>query len=190
MLRYALKEWAVICRALAEGRQAILLRKGGIAENSGDFQLEQRHFWLFPTFVHQQQTGITPEARPVLALAEAQQPAAGVLRLTHWAEIVAAYQVQELEPLLRLADLHCWAEETVRARFAYRRPGLNVLGVRVYRMPQAIETVDRPEFAGCRSWVDLGQEFSTDGAVPVLDESAFDEVMGSLGRLLRADVIV
>lgn len=190
MLQYALKEWAVICRALAVGRQAILLRKGGIAESSGDFRLEQRRFWLFPTFVHQQHDGVIAEARPLLELAETQKPAAGVLRLEHWGEIVAAYQVQELEWLLRLADLHCWSPETVRTRFAYRQPGLHVVAVRVYRMPQAIETVDRPEFAGCRSWVDLGQEFSTEGGTPILDETAFAEVLGSLGRLLRPDVIV
>ena len=30
MLKYALKEWAAICQALAEGRQTLLLRKGGV----------------------------------------------------------------------------------------------------------------------------------------------------------------
>src|SRR5205823_6044048 len=63
MLKHAFKEWAVICRALAEGRQSLILRKGGIAEPGGEFALEQKHFWLFPTYVHQQQTGIKPEAR-------------------------------------------------------------------------------------------------------------------------------
>jgi len=49
MLRHALKEWAVTCRALAEGRQAILLRKGGIGEAGGAFQVEHTRFWLLPT---------------------------------------------------------------------------------------------------------------------------------------------
>ena len=39
MLKDAFKEWAVICRALAEGRQALILRKGGIAEAGGDFRV-------------------------------------------------------------------------------------------------------------------------------------------------------
>jgi hypothetical protein len=39
-LGVALKEWAVICQALAEGRQTILLRKGGIAEPGGAFRVE------------------------------------------------------------------------------------------------------------------------------------------------------
>ena len=62
MLKYAFKEWADICRALALGRQAIILRKGGIAERGGSFQAEHTRFWLYPTYVHQQRSGIRPEA--------------------------------------------------------------------------------------------------------------------------------
>ena len=59
MLQHALKEWAVICDALATGEQSILLRKGGIAEH---FALEQTKFWLYPTYTHQQETGLKPSA--------------------------------------------------------------------------------------------------------------------------------
>ena len=31
----ALKEWAIVCKALAEGRQILLIRKGGIEEIKG-----------------------------------------------------------------------------------------------------------------------------------------------------------
>ena len=79
-MKHALKDWAVICRALAEGRQALVLRKGGIAEHSGDFTLEHDRFWLFPTYVHQQRAGIRPEAAPLLEQAEAGRPPEGVVR--------------------------------------------------------------------------------------------------------------
>src|SRR5919106_7063159 len=52
-LTVALKEWAVVCRALEEGRQMILLRKGGIYEAAGEFEVEHREFLLFPTYLHQ-----------------------------------------------------------------------------------------------------------------------------------------
>ena len=96
MLRHALKEWAVICRALAEGKQSLLLRKGGIAEPGGDFAVEHTRFWLMPTYTHQQRAGIADTALPLLEAAEADRPAAGVLRLTHWAEVTGMYQVREL----------------------------------------------------------------------------------------------
>ena len=42
-LTIALKEWHAVCRALASGRQTILLRKGGIYESSGEFVLQREH---------------------------------------------------------------------------------------------------------------------------------------------------
>ena len=77
----AFKEWAVICQALGEGRQALILRKGGIAEEGGAFRVEHTRFWLFPTYVHQQSTGIKPEAAPLLHEAEAERPRSGFLLL-------------------------------------------------------------------------------------------------------------
>jgi hypothetical protein len=45
LLRHAFKEWAVTCAALAEGRQAVIPRQGGIAEIEGTFAVEQRRYW-------------------------------------------------------------------------------------------------------------------------------------------------
>src|SRR5579884_3234518 len=102
-LQHAFKEWAVVCQALAQGTQSLILRKGGIEE---DFTLEQRRFWLYPTYTHQQNDGIKPEARPLLAEVEAQRPPAGIVRLSHWAEVTGIYRVHELMPALMLAHLH------------------------------------------------------------------------------------
>src|SRR5437762_14278621 len=52
-LNVALKEWASVCSALEEGRQILLLRKGGILEAIGGFELEHPQFFLFPTYLHQ-----------------------------------------------------------------------------------------------------------------------------------------
>ena len=49
----ALKEWAVVCRALEEGRQVLLLRKGGILEYRQGFKVKHDRFLLFPTYEHQ-----------------------------------------------------------------------------------------------------------------------------------------
>jgi hypothetical protein len=175
-LQQALKEWAVICLALAEGKQALLLRKGGIAEDSGQFQVEHRRFWLFPTYVHQQKDGIVPEAVPLLEQAEAKRPLQGLVRLTHFAEAVESYHVSDLAVVEKLAGLYIWSQQTVRARFEYRRPGLHVLLVRVYRVPQAFELPDTPEYAGCRSWIELDRTLPMDGATPALTEEAFEKV--------------
>jgi hypothetical protein len=184
-LRHAFKEWAVICRALAEGRQAIILRKGGIAEAGGEFRVEHTRFWLFPTYAHQQRAGITEEAGPLLEQAEAGRPPTGVVRLSHFVEVHGVYHVQDPVGALRLAGLHCWSQETVQARFLYHTPGLFVLSARVYRASKVYEIPDTAEYAGCRSWVELDQELPTDGATPVLNEEAFHEVLRTLDRLLE-----
>src|SRR5579885_3233527 len=98
MLRIAFKEWAVVCRALAEGRQALILRKGGIAEEGGVFRPEHDRFWLYPTYFHEpQRNGIKPEFAPPLAAAEADRPPTGTLRLTHFAEVAAVRFLDRLE---------------------------------------------------------------------------------------------
>jgi hypothetical protein len=184
-MKQALKEWAVICQALAEGRQALVLRKGGIAEEGGAFRLEHERFWFFPTYVHQQRDGIKPEAYPLLEAVEAVRPAAGVLRLSHFGEVAGVYQVHNIAGALRLADLHLWSMEAVQARFAYRSPGLYVVPVRVYRAVQVFELTDRNEYAGCKSWVELERDLPTEGATPVLDDAQFHKLLRTLDRLLE-----
>jgi hypothetical protein len=185
MLRIAFKEWAAVCRALALGRQAIILRKGGIAESGGAFEPEHNRFWLYPTYVHQQQAGMKADAEDLRRAAEADRPPTGVLRLSHFAEVKAIYHVKELFGVLLLEDFHCWSEETVRQRFAYRTPGLYVLAVRVFSLPRPHELPELADYAGCRTWVDLGRELPVDDARPVLSENQFDDILLSLSRRLN-----
>jgi hypothetical protein len=186
MLKHAFKEWAVICKALAEGRQALILRKGGIAEAGGDFEVEHTRFWLFPTWTHQQQpAGLRPEALPLLEQVESEKPPAGVVRLTHFAEVTGVYHVRNLTAALLLAHLHLWSDETVRKRFAYRQPGLFVLPVRLWRAAQTVELPETAYYQGCRSWVELERDLPTEGATPVLTEERMDELHRSLDLLLN-----
>ena len=64
--RIALKEWGVVCRALATGVQAVLLRKGGISEPGGVFRCEHDEFWLYPTRFHQGAESLTPAGAALL----------------------------------------------------------------------------------------------------------------------------
>ena len=58
----AFKEWAGVCAALAEGRQSLIVRKGGIAEGPRGFAPEHDVFWLYPTQVHQAEQGLRIDA--------------------------------------------------------------------------------------------------------------------------------
>jgi hypothetical protein len=185
MLQHALKEWAVICRALAEGRQALILRKGGIEEAADGFQLQHTRFWLYPTYVHQQERGIKADAAPLLEQAKADQPPAGILRLSHLAEATGVYVLHDIVGALLLSQFHILSDAVVQERFIYRRPGLYAIVLRVYRVPQPFEVAEEPSYAGCRSWVELDRELSAEGATPVLADAAFHELQKRIDRLLK-----
>ncbi|MBN9519586.1 DUF1802 family protein [bacterium] len=188
MATVAFKEWAVICRALADGRQSLILRKGGIAEAGGEFHPEHHRFLLLPTHFHEQhRTGIKPELLPLLDVAEVDRPPAGTLRFTHFAEVTAVRKLTDLAQALALDPAHGWAEDTVRQRFHYRTPGLFVLTVRVFALPAPVEVPDRNEYAGCKTWVDLVDDVPTDGATPVMSDAAFADYARVVDAVLSAE---
>ena len=55
----ALKEWAALVAAVGEGKQTILLRKGGIRE--GPFKPVSSSFYLFPTAFHSEGSLLKPD---------------------------------------------------------------------------------------------------------------------------------
>jgi hypothetical protein len=171
----ALKEWAVVCAALAAGRQSILLRAGGIAEGRDGFAVDHSEFWLFPTRFHQTSDELVDDAGPLLEEVAHARPPDGIIRLSLYARLASIHRLSDPGQLDRLEGLHILDPDTVRSRFAYRRPGLFVLTLRVYRRDSPLEIVDAPQFAGCHSWVELEQPLSTDGLQPVLDEDGFAE---------------
>lgn len=177
MLSIAFKEWAAICRALADGKQTVILRKGGIAEESGEFRPEHPRFWLYPTYFHEQQAGLQPEFQPYLEAAEADRPDAGRLRLSHVCEVAAIHHAATIDAALGLDRFHGWTSEIVRKRFDYREPGLYALVVRVYAVATPAELAEGASYAGCKSWVTLDTGAEDHPAEPVIPDEAFARVL-------------
>lgn len=169
----AFKEWAVVCAALADGRQTVILRKGGIHEGREGFRVERREFWMFPTAFHQQAEDVIPDAVPLLEqVRAAETPNRVALKL--YAVVAEVHHVQDLAVLSRLSGQHIWSAKTVEQRFHYRSPGLFALIVRVYRRESPIDIEVSAHMAGCKSWVGLPSPLSTDELRPVLDDDAFE----------------
>ncbi|OAI56643.1 hypothetical protein AYO47_02035 [Planctomyces sp. SCGC AG-212-M04] len=156
----ALKEWAAVCLALAEGRQSLFVRKGGIAEGSGGFRMEHDEFWLFPTQFHQSPDQLGSAGAELLSRVQTQAPPPGRLRINCYAVVKSVAFVQDEARLAELEGWHVMSAEVVRQRFHYRRPGLFVAAVEVFQ-GAAVEVSDEPRYAGCHSWVDLSQAIST-----------------------------
>ena len=171
--RFALKEWAVIVRELGEGRQIVLLRKGGILEQQDGFTVAHREFFHFPTYAHQKEEDLVPDARPRLAEALRASPPPGELWLHYYAVAEEVVHLTAIEPSKALDGLHALGWPSVERRFGYRRPGLHLLALRVYRLPKPIVVPATPRYDGCLSWVDLDEEQPIAGAEPVLNDAEF-----------------
>ncbi|MBI4372859.1 MAG: DUF1802 family protein [Candidatus Omnitrophica bacterium] len=170
----AFKEWASVVSALQGGKQILILRKGGIREETGEFQMEHREFFLFPTYEHQSKEDLKPEAHRDLELVLKAKPNSSLLSLQCYAQVVGAIQMTDEAELESLRPFHVWSDEAIKKRFHYgRKEGLYVIAVRVFQLPspQTIEVT--PEYAGCKSWVYLKESLKTNGAQPVLSEAVF-----------------
>lgn len=185
MLRVAFKEWAAVCQALATGRQAIILRKGGIAEQGGQFRPEHDRFWLYPTHFHeQQQKGLKASALPLLDAATNDRLSDGTIRFSAFCEVKQVWFVDRLDAALALDDRHVWSADTVRQRFQYRTPGLYVLAVRVRVLFAPIEVPELPEYAGCKTWVQLDRDVPTTEALDSMVPTEFDATVTRIQTLL------
>lgn len=182
MLSVAFKEWAVICEALAAGRQSLILRKGGIAEEGGVFRPEHADFLLYPTYFHEHRNGIKPEFLPLLEAAETAKPPTGTIRFTHFVRVESVSHITNLDDALALDSLHAWTPDVVKQRFNYRTPGLFVLNVRVFQLAQPTDVSEHSEYAGCKTWVHLDSPIDTAGAVPVLTNEQFAAMMKGKGH--------
>jgi hypothetical protein len=184
----AFKEWAGVCAALAEGRQTLILRKGGIAEGPQGFAPEHPVFWLYPTFVHQAEQGLRRPAGPSPAAVPDPDPDPdpGTVALDALVLVDSIVFVDREEALAALGDWHVWTEETVARRFHYRKPGLWVLGVRVFRRAVPWRIAVTAEHAGCKTWVPLDPPLETAGCRPVLDLAEFTRRRDQLQAALHA----
>ena len=181
--QFAFKEWAVVCAALASGRQSLILRKGGIHEGREGFRVEHHEFWLFPTGFHQKRDDVVHDAWPSLEEVQSRgQPSQ--IELALYAVVEEVQHIIDHAALSRLSGQHVWSESTVEQRFNYRSPGLFALVVRVFRRPTPLQIADSPHFAGCKSWVDLPAALSTTGLQPVLDDDSFDRERHKIRQLL------
>ncbi len=189
-MQIAFKEWAVIVDALGSGEQIIILRKGGISEGLGGFQIEHERFLLFPTLFHQQRESVLSAAQRRYDVI-APGLTADTLRLEYFAEVVDWKFINSLADAQRLDGQHVWREEVIRERFDWgKTKSIYAMAVRVFRLPHAVELPMRPEYGGCKSWIDLGEAVATSGAQPVLEEAAFQEKLrkfsAAAGRGLQA----
>lgn len=171
----ALKEWAVAIEALGQGRQALIIRKGGIREEHNRFEVRFPEFLFFPSFEHQQSDLLRPEHAAALSDALAATPDDDSLTFTHFARVHSAFAVSELAELESLAPHHIWTQQYAEKRLRWKpRVALTAMVLRVYRLPEPKQVPVRPEYAGCKSWLPLLDTVTVDALEPAMSDAAFE----------------
>lgn len=170
-LNVALKEWDSVCRALATGRQIILLRKGGIYDNNGEFEVQHKQFLLFPTYLHQNLKLLKPQAHADFRAFSGEPPQ---VALDSAAAVTDVIQIKSRSQMDAIDDEHIWTTAQIDMRFSYRPDNpLYLLLLRAYRLASPIPVANTPEYAGCKSWVPLNQDVATQDARPALDDVTY-----------------
>ena len=176
MSSLALKEWAVVVRALLAGEQFLDLRKGGLREDERRFDVRSTRFWLYPTTEHQRPELVKPAYRrwvtgdagfagapdeaPLAAPTRGDSDPTGEpadrLRIEGWADVVGVATITDETALDALESKFVWTRAYAESRLQWKqRQPLWVLALRAYVLAEPVDLPMRDEYVGCASWVDL-----------------------------------
>jgi hypothetical protein len=195
----ALKEWAIVCDALEDGLQTLLLRKGGILEYKQGFDVKHDSFFLYPTLEHQSSEYIQSDYRGKFDRTYAnsiQTDDQNYVTIRAWAKVERIYEILNADVLAKIDDYHIWNKKYLRLRMSYNasRP-LVVLVIRVYKLVRPLKFEIDPKWSGCKSWIDIKvPEYDflnataafnkSDLIEPVLVDSEFEKISHELEEAL------
>ncbi|MCC5648298.1 DUF1802 family protein [Nostoc sp. XA013] len=180
---HALKEWAVGVNALESGKTIMLLRKGGIHERNGHFQVAHKQVLLYPTYEHQQAFMLKAEyANRVYPVTSGWHPE--TVPIGSWAEITDILPVSDESIVNTLLPFHIWNEHFISDRLKWKpRQPLYILLLRTYKLRQQ-EIPYQPKYGGCKSWIDLDQPIDLQGAKPVLSDFAYTQLVETIRQIV------
>jgi len=165
--KIALKEWAPAVKALSNGEQTVLLRKGGIKDPT--FTTKAPSFLLFPTSFHTEKTLLKPEYQiKYQADCELDFKGQRYLEFDCIAEVTGQFKTTDPNVLTALDPLHIYGPDFLEARLRWKpTQPLTVFELRAYKLVKPLVVSAREEFWGCFSWVN----FEKDGVHDSFSES-------------------
>jgi hypothetical protein len=173
---HALKEWAVAINALEHGQTIMLLRKGGIHEKNGRFQVAHEQILLYPTYEHQQACMLKAEyASFVSPVTSGWHPE--MVPISSWATITDILPVSDESIVNALFPFHIWNEHFISDRLKWKpRQAMYILLLRTYKLPQVVEIPYLHEYGGCKSWIDLAPTIPIQDTNAVLSDAHYTQL--------------
>lgn len=179
----ALKEWATVVKALENGNQTVLLRKGGILETASGFRVESPKFALFPTYEHQDNASLKSQFYGYLADAREGRPRDGYNVITSVAEVLEERDLSSMEKIEQLSPFHIWSDPYIVERMNWMpsKP-MKAMFLKVSKIaPTEIPVLD--EYHGCKSWIELNVKDEAGQAV--LSEAELDAQLKEFRRIVN-----
>ncbi|RYX84318.1 DUF1802 family protein [bacterium] len=183
--RAALKEWAISAESLAQGRQVLLLRKGGLHDEDGVFHLEHDSFYLLPTWFHQERGLVKAEHQDLWEQAARESDEGPKLAyLRHFAQVEEIWQLHENAESALKDAAHIYSTSYLDLRFSYQsNKPLLCAALRVWELETPVRYELRSEDLGCKSWVDWESPLITN-ATPALSDEDFARKLQELRDVL------
>ncbi len=183
----ALKEWATVLEAMARGEQLILIRKGGLIEPGSGFELRATSFVFYPTFEHQAVNYLRAPYRSYFDEAVRHRAPEGQVRVSLFGEAVSSMPSHDPAIVERLSAFHMYNDAFLSQRLKWQpdQP-LMIVVIRAFRFDAPRLLAVAPQYAGCKSWVDLESTVSLEGMRPVLEPSVFQRRLKEIDTLLAS----
>ena len=173
-MKYALKEWNTTVEALGTGKVVAIWRKGGIddkptiREPYESFNVEQEHFVIFPTFIHQHIDKIKREYWYLLEQSKGPNKD-NQIKIKYWAHVEETLSVKSLDKLISISsELVNTDEHLISSWNLYPNHQGKILILRVYTLSDPILIPNSEAFAGCKSWIELKIDVPKSGSTAVL----------------------
>jgi len=188
----ALKEWAVAIEALASGKQILLMRKGGIVEETRHFELKSPSFYVYPTYEHQRRELLKEENQSDIDVTLAGwSPDDTKVTLRLYAEVIEDIEIHDQETLNRLRDFHIWTDHFAEERLKWKKKlPLHVLLLRIYKLDPGLSIDIEEEYLGCKSWVNLPSHVTSverGQLVPILSDEQFQDQVERIRQALSVE---
>lgn len=180
----ALKEWAIAVDALKTGKTIMLLRKGGIHEKGGSFQVAHNQVLLYPTYEHQKSSMLKANySTQVIPVTPGWRPQ--TVKISSYAQITHILPVSDESIVEALFPFHIWSKEFVSDRQQWKpQQPLFVLLLRTYKLPTEQVVTYHQRYGGCKSWIDLNESISLEAAKPALSENVYSELTTQICEII------
>lgn len=182
----AFKESAIVCQALEEGKQTLVLRKGGVIEEGGVLKAEHDEFFIYPTYDPNVAEGIKADWRPRIHKLDKDAKDTKHVHFHIYATVDSVLKVTNWEAAKSLVPFTVLTEQAIEKEFRSGDwEGFYLLLLRVYSLAVPMDLPRKASHDTHPIFVPLGASLFTIGAFPVIPEGAWPYTRDKIHKMVQ-----